>query len=94
MVTYLRAPLTPLVKPGGGIHPIAVGTVWRRLVSKERILELKQRYFKDYCSDNQYAVSIKEDMGVAVPCTHQRLSETSPYAVSLKKARPYFSIWE
>ncbi|GJW48455.1 reverse transcriptase domain-containing protein [Tanacetum coccineum] len=28
------APLTPLVKPGGGIRPIAVGTIWRRLVSK------------------------------------------------------------
>ncbi|GJR71342.1 hypothetical protein Tco_0083707 [Tanacetum coccineum] len=28
------APLTPLVKLGGGICPIAVGTVWRRLVSK------------------------------------------------------------
>ncbi|GJR00232.1 hypothetical protein Tco_0523216 [Tanacetum coccineum] len=28
------APFTPLVKPGGGIRPIAVGTVWRRLVSK------------------------------------------------------------
>nr|GEV80210.1 hypothetical protein [Tanacetum cinerariifolium] len=30
------APLTPLAKPGGGIRPIAVGTVWRRLVSKIR----------------------------------------------------------
>nr|GEV07469.1 hypothetical protein [Tanacetum cinerariifolium] len=28
------APLTPLVKPGGCILPIVVGTVWRRLVSK------------------------------------------------------------
>nr|GEX51598.1 hypothetical protein [Tanacetum cinerariifolium] len=28
------APLTSLVKPGGGIHLIVVGTVWRRLVSK------------------------------------------------------------
>ncbi|GJZ14242.1 hypothetical protein Tco_0549472 [Tanacetum coccineum] len=28
------APLTPLVKPGGGIRPIAIGTVWRHLVSK------------------------------------------------------------
>ncbi|GKE97918.1 putative reverse transcriptase domain-containing protein, partial [Tanacetum coccineum] len=28
------APLTSLVKPGGGIRPIAVVTVWRRLVSK------------------------------------------------------------
>ncbi|GKF09504.1 hypothetical protein Tco_0043728, partial [Tanacetum coccineum] len=27
------APLTLLVKPGGGIRPIAVGTIWRRLVS-------------------------------------------------------------
>ncbi|GJV93233.1 hypothetical protein Tco_1541046 [Tanacetum coccineum] len=30
------APLTPLIKPGGGIRPIVVGTVWRRLVSKDR----------------------------------------------------------
>ncbi|GKA45869.1 putative reverse transcriptase domain-containing protein, partial [Tanacetum coccineum] len=28
------ASLTPLVKIGGGIRPISVGTVWRRLVSK------------------------------------------------------------
>ncbi|XP_026425144.1 uncharacterized protein LOC113321449 isoform X2 [Papaver somniferum] len=28
------APLTPLQNPGGGIQPIAVGTIWRRLVSK------------------------------------------------------------
>ncbi|GJW18223.1 hypothetical protein Tco_0025659 [Tanacetum coccineum] len=28
------APLTLLVKPGGGIRPIAIGTIWRRLVSK------------------------------------------------------------
>nr|GEZ97617.1 hypothetical protein [Tanacetum cinerariifolium] len=28
------APLTLLVKPGGGIRPIVVGTAWRRLVSK------------------------------------------------------------
>ncbi|GKA33630.1 hypothetical protein Tco_0720059 [Tanacetum coccineum] len=35
---------------------------------KERILELKQRYFEDYYSDNQYAVSIKED--TAYLCLH------------------------
>ncbi|GJZ35077.1 putative reverse transcriptase domain-containing protein, partial [Tanacetum coccineum] len=29
-----NAPLTSLVKPGGGIRPIAMGTFWRRLVSK------------------------------------------------------------
>ncbi|GJY86263.1 putative reverse transcriptase domain-containing protein [Tanacetum coccineum] len=27
-------PLTPLLKPDNGIQPIAVGTIWRRLVSK------------------------------------------------------------
>ncbi|GJS11418.1 hypothetical protein Tco_0368214 [Tanacetum coccineum] len=32
------------------------------------ILELKRRYFEDYYSDNQYAVSIKED--TAYPCLH------------------------
>ncbi|KAL8158882.1 hypothetical protein V2J09_000419, partial [Rumex salicifolius] len=36
------APLTPLVKPGGGIWPIAVGMVWRRLVSK-----LARLYYND-----------------------------------------------
>lgn len=30
----VSAPLTPLLKPGGGLRPIAVGTIWRRLVSK------------------------------------------------------------
>ncbi|GJY69574.1 retrovirus-related pol polyprotein from transposon TNT 1-94 [Tanacetum coccineum] len=29
---------------------------------KARILELKRRHFEDYYSDNQYAISIKEDM--------------------------------
>ncbi|GJX80911.1 putative reverse transcriptase domain-containing protein [Tanacetum coccineum] len=31
-------PLTPLVKPGGGIRPIAVGTIWRRLISKVSVV--------------------------------------------------------
>nr|GEW53161.1 zinc finger, CCHC-type [Tanacetum cinerariifolium] len=35
---------------------------------KEGILEIKRRYFEDYCSDYQYAISIKEDM--AYPCLH------------------------
>ncbi|GKC09308.1 hypothetical protein Tco_1000918, partial [Tanacetum coccineum] len=34
----VSAPLTPLVKPGGGIRPIVVGTVWRRLVSKVSVI--------------------------------------------------------
>ncbi|GJT23897.1 hypothetical protein Tco_0893834 [Tanacetum coccineum] len=39
-----------------------------KLYEKARILELKRRYFEDYCSDNQYAVSIKED--TAYLCLH------------------------
>ncbi|GKC01131.1 hypothetical protein Tco_0987267 [Tanacetum coccineum] len=30
----VSAPLTPLLKPDNGIRPIAVGTIWRHLVSK------------------------------------------------------------
>nr|GEW74405.1 reverse transcriptase domain-containing protein [Tanacetum cinerariifolium] len=32
-----------------------------KISKKARILELKRRYFEQYCSDNQYVVSIKED---------------------------------
>ncbi|GJZ48581.1 hypothetical protein Tco_0602413 [Tanacetum coccineum] len=31
------------------------------ILQKARIMELERRYFEDYYSDNQYAVSIKED---------------------------------
>ncbi|GJW50693.1 hypothetical protein Tco_0092044 [Tanacetum coccineum] len=46
------------------------------------ILELKRRYFEDYCSDNQYAVSIKED--TAYLCLHSLKTEDQKiqYAVS------------
>ncbi|GKD31362.1 hypothetical protein Tco_1242140 [Tanacetum coccineum] len=35
---------------------------------KARILELKRRYFEDYYSEDQYAISIKEDMTYS--CLH------------------------
>ncbi|GJV82364.1 hypothetical protein Tco_1522262 [Tanacetum coccineum] len=41
-------PLTPLVKPGGGIRPIAVGTVWRR---GEAILHAVNRLVEDRGDD-------------------------------------------
>ncbi|GJW45211.1 hypothetical protein Tco_0074010 [Tanacetum coccineum] len=37
---------------------------------KARILELKRRNHKDYCSDNPYAVSIKEDTAYSCPELH------------------------
>ncbi|GJY89846.1 putative reverse transcriptase domain-containing protein [Tanacetum coccineum] len=55
-------------------------TLWNKWVPKKqkaRILELKQRHFEDYYSDNQYAVSIKED--TAYLCLHspKTIKETS-----------------
>nr|GEW16036.1 hypothetical protein [Tanacetum cinerariifolium] len=41
------APLTPLVKPGGGIRSIAVGTIWRRLIRDSFILCLYDWYLDD-----------------------------------------------
>nr|GEW48020.1 reverse transcriptase domain-containing protein [Tanacetum cinerariifolium] len=39
-----------------------------KIDQKTCILKHKQRYFEDYCSDDQYAISIKED--TAYPCLH------------------------
>ncbi|GJW24930.1 putative reverse transcriptase domain-containing protein [Tanacetum coccineum] len=51
------APLTPLVKPGGGIRPIAVGTVWRRLVSKVSATMVGHS-LDGYLDDLQYGVGV------------------------------------
>ena len=51
------APLTPLVKPGGGIRPIAVGTVWRRLVSKVGA-SLVGPTLSAYFADLQFGVGV------------------------------------
>ncbi|GJQ98303.1 hypothetical protein Tco_0009442 [Tanacetum coccineum] len=42
--------------------------VLREYYQKTPILELKRRYFEDYYSEDQYAVSIKED--TVYPCQH------------------------
>nr|GEY90222.1 hypothetical protein [Tanacetum cinerariifolium] len=55
---------------------------------KERILELKRRYFEDYYSDIQYAVSIKED--TAYSCLHS--PETTKENVRIKSLLDAFGI--
>ncbi|XP_038698724.1 uncharacterized protein LOC119996235 [Tripterygium wilfordii] len=53
------APLTPLLKSDGGIRPIAVGTIWHRLVSKLTV----KGVIKDmvhYLRDHQFGVGIPE----------------------------------
>lgn len=56
---FASAPLTPLLKPGGGIRPIVVGTIWRRLVSKVAS-SIVGKEMSVYFSDFQF--------GVGVPC--------------------------
>nr|GEX60898.1 putative reverse transcriptase domain-containing protein [Tanacetum cinerariifolium] len=51
------APLTPLLKPDSGIRPIAVGTIWRRLVSKVAMKGVGKEMSK-YLSDFQFRVGV------------------------------------
>ena len=51
------APLTPLLKPDGGIRPIAVGTIWRRLVSKVAMKGVGKVMAK-YLNDFQFYVKV------------------------------------
>ncbi|GJZ11539.1 hypothetical protein Tco_0546298, partial [Tanacetum coccineum] len=68
-----RAPLTPLVKPGCGICPIAVGTVWRRLVSKVSAV-LIGHSLDGYFDDLQFSVGVSGG-GEAILHTVNRLIE-------------------
>ncbi|GJX40952.1 putative reverse transcriptase domain-containing protein [Tanacetum coccineum] len=52
---------------------------------KARILELKQRYFEDYYSDYQYALSIKED--TAYPCLHSPKTAKETCSICLKRLK-------
>ncbi|KAJ0538826.1 putative reverse transcriptase domain-containing protein [Helianthus annuus] len=51
------APLTPLLKPDNGIRPIAVGAIWRRLVSKAAMRGVGKEMAK-YLGDFQFGVGI------------------------------------
>ncbi|GKC55965.1 hypothetical protein Tco_1083563 [Tanacetum coccineum] len=51
------APLIPLVKPGGGIRPIDVGTIWRRLVSKVSDVMIAHS-LDGYLDDLQFGVGV------------------------------------
>ncbi|GKE81758.1 hypothetical protein Tco_1551758 [Tanacetum coccineum] len=51
------APLTLLVKSGGGIRPIVVGTVWRRMVSKVSTVMIGHS-LDGYLDDLQFGVRV------------------------------------
>lgn len=51
------APLTPLLKPDSGIRPIAVGTIWRRLMSKVAMKGVGKEMAR-YLNDFQFGVGV------------------------------------
>nr|GEW08491.1 hypothetical protein [Tanacetum cinerariifolium] len=67
------APLTPLIKPGGGIRPIDVGTVWRRLIFKVSVVMIGNS-LNGYLDDLQFGVGVSGG-GEAILHTVNRLIE-------------------
>ncbi|GKF93269.1 hypothetical protein Tco_0279988, partial [Tanacetum coccineum] len=68
------APLKPLLKPDNGIQPIAVGTIWRRLVSKVAIKGVGKEMSK-YFSDFQFGVGVSGGAKAILHSVNRVLSE-------------------
>ncbi|GJR94774.1 hypothetical protein Tco_0266948 [Tanacetum coccineum] len=75
------------VRPIGGDSPKSL------LQQKARILELKSRYFKDYYSEDQYAVPSRKIRRIRA-CTHQSPQRNkAQYAVSREDQYTVLEIW-
>ncbi|GKB22324.1 putative reverse transcriptase domain-containing protein [Tanacetum coccineum] len=68
------APLTPLLKPDNGIRPIAVGTIWRRLVSKVAMKGVGKEMSK-YLGDFQFGVGVSGGAEAVLHSANRVLSE-------------------
>ncbi|GJS79096.1 hypothetical protein Tco_0728977 [Tanacetum coccineum] len=68
------APLTPLLNPDNGIQTIAVGTIWRRLVSKVSMKGVGKEMSK-YLSDFQFRVRVSGGAEAILHILNQVLSE-------------------
>ncbi|GJR36638.1 hypothetical protein Tco_1212322 [Tanacetum coccineum] len=68
------APLTPLLKPDSVIRPIAVGTIWRRLVSKVAMKGVGKEMSK-YLSDFQFRVGVSGGTEAILHSVNRVLSE-------------------
>ena len=68
------APLTPLLKPDNGIRPIAVGTIWRRLVSKVAMKGVGKEMTK-YLNDYQFGVGVSGGAEAILHSVNRVLSE-------------------
>ncbi|XP_026416062.1 uncharacterized protein LOC113311438 [Papaver somniferum] len=77
------APLTPLLKPGGGLRPIAVGTIWRRLCSKLAATSV--------CKDmTSYLGNYRFDVGI--PCGSEGILHSANKLVELKGGQDNMSM--
>ncbi|GKB15918.1 putative reverse transcriptase domain-containing protein, partial [Tanacetum coccineum] len=83
------APLTPLVKPCGGIRPIAVGTVWRRLVYKVASFSIGNS-MNTYLQDFQFGVGVPGGCEVVLHSAN-RLVESKGNEVGLSMLLEDFS---
>nr|GEU54181.1 hypothetical protein [Tanacetum cinerariifolium] len=68
------APLTPLLKTDNEIRPIAVGTIWRRLVSKVAMKGMGKEMSK-YLSDFQFEVGVSGGAEAVLHNVNRLLSE-------------------
>lgn len=68
------APLTPLLKPDNGIRPIAVGAIWRRLVSKVAMRGVRKEMSK-YLGDFQFGVGVPSGAEAVLHSANRFLNE-------------------
>ncbi|XP_026428642.1 uncharacterized protein LOC113324540 [Papaver somniferum] len=68
------APLTPLTKPCGGLRPIAVGTIWKRLVSK-CVVSFVGQEMSSYLGDFKFGVGAKCGGEAILHAVHRVLEE-------------------
>ncbi|KAK1422142.1 hypothetical protein QVD17_25051 [Tagetes erecta] len=68
------APLTPLLKPDNGIRPIAVGAIWRRLVSKVAMRGVGKEMTK-YLGDYQFGVGVPSGAEAILHSANRFLNE-------------------
>lgn len=71
-------PLTPLLKPDGGLRPIAVGAIWRRLCSKIAATSVGSE-MANYLGDYQF--------GVGIPYGGEIILHTANKVMELKGAQ-------
>lgn len=68
------APLTPLLKPDNGIRPIAIGSIWRRVISKVAMKGVGKEMAK-YLGDFQFGVGIPNGAEAVLHSANRFLSE-------------------